>query len=161
MKKTFGWVLLAGVVAVPAYALQRATQPQAKQAEATGQAITVYRTASCGCCGKWVDHLKVAGFAPTVHMVESTDTAPPRKGLPAELRSCHSATLEGYNVEGHVPVDVIRQLLKDRPKVVGIAVPGMPAGSPGMESPQPVAYDVIAYDAAGKTSVFARVGAKP
>jgi hypothetical protein len=73
------------------------------------------------------------------------------------LRSCHSATLEGYNVEGHVPAEVIKQLLKERPKVQGIAVPGMPAGSPGMESPNPVAYDVIAYDAAGKTSVFKRV----
>jgi hypothetical protein len=78
--------------------------------------------------------------------------------VPKALRSCHSATLEGYNVEGHVPADVIKQLLKDRPKVAGIAVPGMPAGSPGMESPTPQTYDIVAYDQSGKTSVFATRG---
>jgi hypothetical protein len=150
MLKSF---VLAAAVAVPVYA----SQAGAKKAQPAAQAITVYRTATCGCCGKWVDHLKAAGFAPTVHIVERTDAAPAAKGVPPQLRSCHSATLEGYNVEGHVPADVIKQLLEDRPKVQGIAVPGMPAGSPGMESPSPVAYDVIAYDAAGKTSVFKRV----
>ena len=136
-------VLLLPVVA------QRDSQPAA-------QPITVYRTASCGCCGKWVEHLKTAGFAPTVQMVQSTDSVPPRKGMPASLHSCHTATLEGYTVEGHVPAAVIRQLLKERPRIVGIAVPGMPAGSPGMESPNPQPYDVLAYDANGKTTVFAR-----
>jgi hypothetical protein len=128
-----------------------AQRPQPKP-----QAITVYRTATCGCCASWVDHLKSAGFAPTVHIVPTTDAVPPRKGMPESLHSCHTATLEGYTVEGHVPADVIKQLLKERPKIAGIAVPGMPAGSPGMESPNPQRYDVIAYDATGKTSVFAR-----
>ncbi len=146
------FLVLAAAVAVPVYA----SQAGAKQA----QTITVYRTATCGCCGKWVDHLKAAGFTPTVHIVERTDAAPPAKGVPSQLRSCHSATLEGYNVEGHVPAAVIKQLLEERPKVQGIAVPGMPAGSPGMESPNPVGYDVIAYDAAGKTSVFKHVEPK-
>lgn len=154
--KMLKYLAVAAAVAVPAYASQAGQKPAA----ADGQAITVYRTATCGCCGKWVDHLKTAGFTPTVHIVENTDTAPPAKGVPAQLRSCHSATLEGYNVEGHVPAEVIRQLLKERPKVQGIAVPGMPAGSPGMESPSPVAYDVVAYDASGKTSVFKRVEPK-
>ncbi len=151
-------LVLAAAVAVPAGAAQRPATPE--PAASAGQAITVYRTATCGCCGKWVDHLAAAGFTPTVHIVENTDAAPPSQGVPASLRSCHSATLEGYNVEGHVPADVIKQLLKERPQVKGIAVPGMPAGSPGMESPNPVAYDVIAYDVNGKTSVFARVGDK-
>jgi hypothetical protein len=154
--KMLKYLAVAAAVAVPAYASQAGRKPAA----ADGQAITVYRTATCGCCGKWVDHLKTAGFTPTVHIVENTDAAPPAKGVPAQLRSCHSATLEGYNVEGHVPAEVIRQLLKERPKVQGIAVPGMPAGSPGMESPSPVAYDVVAYDAGGKTSVFKRVEPK-
>ena len=118
----------------------------------------MWRTATCGCCGKWVDHLKEAGFVPTVHMVQSPDDSPATKGVPAALRSCHSASLEGYNVEGHVPADVIKQLLRTRPKVAGIAVGGMPAGSPGMESPNPVSYDVMAYDAKGQTSVFATRG---
>ncbi len=116
----------------------------------------MYRTASCGCCGLWVDHLKAAGFEPTVHMVPSMDQVAVRKGVPAALHSCHTATLEGYVVEGHVPADVIRQLLKDRPRVQGIAVPGMPLGSPGMESPNPQPYEVLTFDAKGNTSVFAR-----
>jgi hypothetical protein len=120
------------------------------------QAITVYKTATCGCCTKWVDHLKAAGFNPTVHVVNDMSQSPITKRVPDSLRSCHTATLEGYLVEGHVPADVIKQLLKDRPKVEGIAVPGMPSGSPGMESPNPEPYQVIAFDAAGKTTVFAK-----
>jgi hypothetical protein len=129
-------------------------------AKPASQPITVYRTATCGCCGKWVDHLKAAGFVPTVHVVESVDAAPPRKRVPESVRTCHTATLEGYVVEGHVPADVIRQLLRAKPRVEGIGVPGMPAGSPGMESPNPQPYQVLAFDAQGKTSVFASVPAK-
>ena len=139
-----------------ALALFPASEARETHAAQARQPITVYKTATCGCCGKWVDHLKKAGFAPTVHVVQSTSDAPPSKGVPAALRSCHSASLEGYTVEGHVPADVIRRLLKERPKIAGIAVAGMPAGSPGMESPNPVPYDVVAFDASGKTSVFAR-----
>ena len=133
-------------------AAQRAAQPSAR----AEQPITVYRTATCGCCAKWVDHLKEAGFAPTVHIVPRTEETPPGKTVPASLRSCHSASLEGYTVEGHVPADVIRKLLKERPRISGIAVPGMPAGSPGMESPYPVAYDIIAFDANGSQRIFAK-----
>jgi hypothetical protein len=158
MLKTLRCLAVAAALAVPAHAAPQTAKPA--PAAGAGQPITVYRTASCGCCGKWVDHLKTAGFNPTVHIVENTSTAPAAQGVPNELRSCHSATLEGYNVEGHVPAEVIQQLLKDRPKVKGIAVPGMPAGSPGMESPNPVAYDVVAYDANGKTTVFKRVEPK-
>jgi hypothetical protein len=134
-------------------AAQRSTKPSA-------QPITVYRTATCGCCGKWVDHLKAAGFAPTVHVVNNIETAPPRSRVPAAVRTCHTATLDGYVVEGHVPADVIKKLLQEKPRVEGIGVPGMPAGSPGMESPNPQPYDVVAFDAKGKTTVFASVGAK-
>jgi hypothetical protein len=143
-------ILLAAFV-VPADAAQQAS----KAASSSAQPITVYRTASCGCCGLWVDHLKKAGFEPTVHMVNNMNEAPPHKRVPAGLHSCHTATLEGYIVEGHVPADVIRQLLKERPKVTGIAVPGMPLGSPGMESPNPQPYDVLTFDASGKTTVYA------
>jgi hypothetical protein len=148
--KKFRLAFLCTAFAVPLAAIaQRAATP-------APQPITVYRTATCGCCGKWVDHLKQAGFDPTVHIVQRTDEAPPGRNVPASLRTCHSASLEGYIVEGHVPADVIRKLLRERPKIAGLAVPGMPAGSPGMESPNPVAYDVIAFDLAGRTSVFAR-----
>ena len=153
--KTLKFLVLAAAVAAPLYAAQQSKSPQAKAAP-KAQAITVYRTATCGCCAKWVDHLKASGFEPTVHIVERTEATPPGKGVPAALRSCHSATLDGYTVEGHVPADVIKTMLKERPKIAGNAVPGMPAGSPGMESPYPVAYDIVAFDASGKTSVFAR-----
>jgi hypothetical protein len=157
--KMFTYAVLAmALIATPS--VSGAAGTQQKPAAAPAQPITVYRTATCGCCGKWVDHLKSAGFNPTVHIVENTATTPPGKDVPPALRSCHSSTLEGYNVEGHVPAEVLRKLLSERPKVKGIAVPGMPAGSPGMESPNPVAYDVIAYDASGKTSVYTRVGEK-
>jgi hypothetical protein len=152
MKIRCRWLIVALALGVSADAAQRGS----KRAEPAAQPITVYRTATCGCCGKWIEHLKAAGFAPTVHIVENIDTAPPRTRLPESLRSCHIATLDGYIVEGHVPAEVIRQLLRERPRVEGIAVPGMPAGSPGMESSNPQPYDVIAFDAKGKTSIFAR-----
>lgn len=91
--------------------------------------------------------------------MQNLDAVPERKRVPESLRSCHTAVVGGYLVEGHVPAAVIERLLRDKPKIAGIAVPGMPAGSPGMESPSPEAYEVIAFDAAGKTSVFARVAA--
>jgi hypothetical protein len=144
--------------AVPAVALVAflgAGQAPAKKA-AAARSIVVYKTATCGCCTKWVDHLKAAGFAPTVHTVQTMAEAPIRKRVPAPLYSCHTATLEGYVVEGHVPADVIQKLLREKPRVEGIAVPGMPAGSPGMESSRPEPYDVVTFDASGKTAVFAK-----
>jgi hypothetical protein len=148
--------LLCVALVLPIAAAQRAPKKDPSRGAPPPQPITVYRTASCGCCGKWVDHLKAAGFDPTVHMVQNTSEAPPARTVPAELRSCHTASLEGYTVEGHVPADIIRKLLRERPRIAGIAVPGMPAGSPGMESPNPQPYNVIAFDAAGKTGIFAR-----
>ena len=143
---------LAVALSIPAVSLAQrsAAKPPA------AQAITVYKTATCGCCTKWVDHLKAAGFNPTVHVIDTMAQSPITQRVPESLRSCHTATLEGYLVEGHVPADVIKQLLRDKPRVEGIAVPGMPAGSPGMESPNPQHYDVVTFDAGGKTSVFAK-----
>ena len=92
-------------------------------------------------------------------MVADLDAVPERQRVPESLRSCHTAVVGGYLVEGHVPPAVIRRLLTERPKVVGIAVPGMPAGSPGMESSSPVAYDVLAFQSSGQTQVFAHVRA--
>jgi hypothetical protein len=152
--RTFRSALVALALLIPVGLLaQRAT---VKPAAPAAQAITVYKTATCGCCTKWVDHLKAAGFNPTVHVVENMSQVPITKRVPDPLRSCHTATLEGYLVEGHVPADVIKQLLREKPRVEGIAVPGMPAGSPGMESPNPEPYDVVAFDSTGKTKVFAK-----
>jgi len=115
--------------------------------------ITVVRDTGCGCCLSWVAHLQRAGFETTVS--ESPNRTAGSK-VPPTLRSCHTGTVGGYLVEGHVPVEDIKKLLQTRPNIVGIAAPGMPAGSPGMETGGAVQpYDVIAFDAAGKTTVFA------
>jgi len=116
--------------------------------------ISVVRDAGCGCCLNWVAHLQKAGFKTTV--TESPNRAASSR-VPAALRSCHTGTVDGYLIEGHVPAADITKLLQTRPKVLGIAAPGMPVGSPGMELPDGsvAPYDVVAFDAAGKTSVFA------
>jgi hypothetical protein len=120
--------------------------------------ITVYKSASCGCCAKWVDHVREHGFAPTVHDEENMDAIKDEMGVPAEMRSCHTALLGKYLVEGHVPADDLRRLLAERPAIAGLAVPGMPGSTPGMAAPgQPhEPYEVIAFARGAKPTVFAR-----
>lgn len=146
------------LTAIVMVVLAMAVPPQATPPSETAAAeqVTVYRVKTCGCCGKWVEHLKAAGFAVTDHIVERRDASPDREKVPPALRSCHTARVGRYVVEGHMPADVIEDLLRQHPEVEGIAVPGMSAGSPGMESPDPVPYEVIAFDKDGYTSVFAR-----
>ena len=128
-------------------------------AVAQAQAITVYKSPTCGCCRGWVAHLVRAGFQPTV--VETDDLLPVKRrlGVPDALAACHTAAVGPYFVEGHVPPDDIKRLLRERPKAKGIAVPGMPVGSPGMESPsgarQP--FETILVTDGGQ-SVYARHG---
>ena len=113
-------------------------------------------TPTCGCCGNWTDHLKRAGFAVTREVTSQLDAVPARRRVPDSLRSCHTAVIGNYLVEGHVPADLVQKLLKERPKIAGIAVPGMPAGSPGMESNYPVPYLIVAFRADGTTYEFAK-----
>ena len=117
--------------------------------------VEVWKTATCGCCRAWVKHIEDAGFRVKVTQVE--DVAPIKRQfkVPPELSSCHTALVNGYVVEGHVPAADIVRMLKERPKIKGIFVPGMPVGSPGMEGPDGDKYDVLAIDDAGKVSVFA------
>jgi hypothetical protein len=124
--------------------------------QGAGEKVTVYRSKTCGCCGKWVEHLKAAGFDVTAHVVDSIENAPGRDRVPVELRSCHIAKIKNYLIEGHVPADVIKDLLRKKPDLQGLAVPGMPAGSPGMESPYPVPYDIVGWDRSGRMSTFAK-----
>jgi hypothetical protein len=125
-------------------------------AEAKPQ-ITVYRSPTCDCCADWASHLKQSGFAVKVDDVANMDPVKARFKIPDALLSCHTAVVDGYAVEGHVPADVIHKLLRDRPKVAGIAVPGMPTGSPGMEHEgHRESYQVFTFDAAGRTQVYAR-----
>ncbi|PKO86384.1 MAG: metal-binding protein [Betaproteobacteria bacterium HGW-Betaproteobacteria-12] len=118
--------------------------------------VEVYKSPYCGCCGKWVEHLQAAGFAVRTHEVNDVPAARQRLGMPERLGSCHTAKVAGYVVEGHVPAVDIQRLLKEKPKALGLAVPAMPPGSPGMESPKPIPYDTLLVQKDGATSVFAK-----
>jgi hypothetical protein len=127
-----------------------------KQIDATP--ITVYKSSTCGCCAKWVDHIRANDFAPEVHDDEEMERRKDSLGVPMSVRSCHTAKLEGYLIEGHVPASDIRRLLTERPKVAGLAVPQMPSGTPGMAPPgAPIeGFDVIAFQASGASRIFSR-----
>jgi hypothetical protein len=116
--------------------------------------VDVYKDPTCGCCANWVTHMKTRGFDTTVTDVRDIAAIKTKYQVPNQLRSCHTALVGGYVIEGHVPASDVQRLLKQRPKVVGLAVPGMPVGSPGMEGSNGRPYDVLTFDAAGKTTVF-------
>ena len=122
--------------------------------------LTVYKTASCGCCRGWITIMTRAGYRPKVVNVEDVTPIGKRHGVPFELSSCHLATIGGYVVVGHVPPADVGRLLKERPKALGITVPGMPLGSPGMEMPdgRKEPYQTLLLLPGGKTRVFARHG---
>jgi hypothetical protein len=121
--------------------------------------VQVYKTPTCGCCGLWVKHLEANGFATKVTDMDDLSAVKATYGVPAKASSCHTAVVDGYAIEGHVPAADVRRLLKERPKVAGLAVPGMPLGSPGMDfgnTKQP--YDVLAFEKGGATRVFSSYG---
>ncbi len=119
-------------------------------------AITVYKDPNCGCCKKWITHLEANGFKVSAHDRSDMNALKDSLGVPSALRSCHTAVVGKVVVEGHVPAGDIRNAIARPPKgMIGLAVPGMPAGSPGMEMGRKDRYDVIAFDAAGATKVFA------
>ena len=124
-------------------------------AQARPEKVTVWKTPNCGCCKEWVAHLRTNGF--DVAAVDVPDTAPMRQklGLPVKFGSCHTAQLGGYVLEGHVPAQEIKRLLREKPRAVGLAVPGMPVGSPGMEmGNKRDAYDVLLVMADGSSRVY-------
>ena len=139
-------ILIAGA-ALPAAATRAAEQPS----------ITVHKDPNCGCCSGWVQHLRKAGF--TVQAVDTAelDAVKTRLGVPGDLAACHTAQVAGYIVEGHVPAAALKRFLAEKPSAAGLAVPGMPVGSPGMESPgqPPARYQVLTFDRSGRTAVFA------
>jgi hypothetical protein len=146
MPLTMRWAFVALLIAAVPTAAQ---QPPA--------AVDVYKTPTCGCCSKWVAHMRANGFTVKTTDVESTGPIQGRHAVPTEVRSCHTALVGGYVLEGHVPAAEVKRLLKERPRIAGIAVPGMPAGSPGMEmdgvDAQP--YHVVSFDRTGRVNVFA------
>ncbi len=118
-------------------------------------AITVYKDPNCGCCTAWVKHLRGAGFVPVVRDTADMSTVKASMGVPGALESCHTARIGSYVIEGHVPADLIVKLLQQKPAALGLAVPGMPVGSPGMEGGTPDRYDVILFEKSGTRRVFA------
>ena len=123
-------------------------------------AVTVYKSPTCGCCIKWVEHMRKAGFEVTVNDVDNVHPVKLRVGVPPGKGSCHTAEVAGYFLEGHVPAPDVKRLLVERPAAKGLAVPGMPAGSPGMEMPDGriQTYDVELVAKDGSTSRFSRHG---
>jgi hypothetical protein len=128
------------------------------RAQTAAPSMTVYKSPTCGCCSKWIDHMRSHGFDVKSTDVEDVSSIKTKQGVPAEAASCHTALVGGYVIEGHVPADSVKRLLREKPKVTGLAVPGMPVGSPGMEVPsgQVEHYDVVSFVRGGATTVFDR-----
>ena len=128
----------------------------APRALAASPALEVWKNRGCACCSAWGEHFERAGFAITMHEVDDLRPVRAAEGVPADLAGCHTAKVDGYLIEGHVPVAAVQRLLSERPAVAGLAVPGMPIGSPGMEiEGQPAEpFDVIAFAVGGARYVF-------
>ena len=116
--------------------------------------VEVYKSATCRCCSKWIDHLRAAGFLVKATDMTDMKAVKAQQGVPPALASCHTAVVDGYVVEGHVPADVIHRLLRERPPIKGLAVPGMSIGSPGLEGPNPEAYSVVSFDDQNHTQLY-------
>jgi hypothetical protein len=144
---------LAGVLFAT---IAHAQAPAPAPAAAHKARLTVHKSPSCGCCAKWVTYMTTAGFDLIVHDMDNVDPIKDQQHVPANLRSCHTAIYGGYVFEGHVPADLIQKVLKEHPKISGLAVPGMVMGSPGMEGDAKETYHVVAFDKDGKTSVYAK-----
>ena len=128
----------------------------AMQSPLVAAEITVYKSPACRCCSKWVEYLEANGFTVTVKDRRDLTRVKQELGIQQQLRGCHTGVIDGYVIEGHVPADDIRRLLAEKPAVRGLAVPGMPVGSPGMEGPRPRRYKVLSVDQQGNISTYAR-----
>jgi hypothetical protein len=127
-----GMGVLCALPTSPAWAAEKAS-------------ITVHKDPNCGCCSGWVEHLRKAGFPVTAIDTARLDAVKARLGVRSELAACHTAEVAGYVIEGHVPASAIERLLGEKPRATGLAVPGMPVGSPGMEGGTPETYDVVLF----------------
>jgi hypothetical protein len=140
--------LFAAIAAIPLL--------QAIPSRAAASKVQVYKNPSCGCCTAWVEHLKAAGFSVDVTETDDTTAVRKRLGMPERLAGCHTGIVDGYAIEGHVPAADIKRLLSAKPQAVGLAVPGMPVGSPGMEyGDRKDPFKVLLVDRRGRETVFA------
>lgn len=149
-RRTLVQALLAGLLAPLVAHAQKKTQ------------ITVYKTSTCGCCVDWIVHLEQNGFEVIAHNVPKTGPYRLRFGVPPDMASCHTGVVDGYALEGHVPAQEIRRLLTERPQALGLAVPGMPVGSPGMEveGTRRDAFDVVLFGENGSRKVYQHYDAR-
>ncbi|WGF91117.1 DUF411 domain-containing protein [Marinivivus vitaminiproducens] len=145
--------MLLGLTAITAMAERLPT------AVAATTELEVWKSPACGCCQAWVEHLERDGFTAIVHETDDLNVVRRDLGIPADVAGCHVARLDGYVLEGHVPDVAVRRLLRERPSIQGLSVPGMPSGSPGMEVPgvPAEAFDVIAFDRNGLREIFLQV----
>lgn len=153
-RATIGFASAGGVLAI-AFGILLWLEPMA---DANATEITVYKSPTCGCCRDWVDHLQDEGFKVIVHDRNNMDAIKSTYGVKRNLQSCHTAAVEGYVIEGHVPASDIKRLLKEKPKFVGLTAPGMPQKSPGMQpaDKKPEGYDVLSFTKQGETKVYTR-----
>jgi len=143
--------LIAGVILAGLFPLAAFSEPGKS---ATLEPITVYKSPSCGCCSKWVQHLQDNGFDVNAINTNDMNSVKSQAGVPPRLASCHTAVVDGYVIEGHVPADDIKRLLKEKPSITGLSAPGMPMGSPGMEGPRQDSYKVMTISKEGDSTVF-------
>ncbi|MET0082856.1 MAG: DUF411 domain-containing protein [Sedimenticola sp.] len=125
------------------------------QKPVSAEEIVVYKSPTCGCCNDWIKHLEKNGFSVKAHDKNNMSEIKQELGVPRRLQSCHTAKVNGYVIEGHVPADLISKMLREKPQIKGLSVPGMPMGSPGMEGPRKDDYNIVTFTESGKTSVYA------
>lgn len=144
MKASIRLAILLGMLAMPTWAAPPLPT------------VTVYKSPSCGCCGKWVDHMRASGFPVVTHDTENVERHKERLGVPPAMGSCHTAEVGGYMVEGHVPAEDIKRLLKEKPRARGLVSPGMPQSAPGMDDPRKIPYEILLVGKDGKASRYAQ-----
>jgi hypothetical protein len=142
IRRKFSKAILLGALGIPLFA------------SAAAPIIEVYKSATCGCCKAWVEHLEANGFTVKAHNVDNPSDYREKFGIPNALGSCHTGMVAGYALEGHVPASEIKRLLAEKPKAVGLSVPAMPMGSPGMEGSRKDPYDVLLVQTNGRTTIY-------
>ncbi|NQV56430.1 MAG: DUF411 domain-containing protein [Rhodospirillales bacterium] len=151
-KELTGWAV-AGVLLLAAggggWAWMSSTSSKAAD-------IEVYKSPTCGCCSGWIAHMRRNGFTVKAKNVEDLDAIKRMAGVDDDLESCHTAFVSGYAIEGHVPADSVKRLLSEKPAVRGLAVPGMPGGSPGMEGADREKFDVLIFKSDGSRKIYRR-----
>lgn len=154
-KKMPGYGLFAALVLATGISIATYLNFSSEPATALSD-IVVYKSPTCGCCKKWVDHLRSNGFSVDVRERNNMQPIKQEEGIQPQHQSCHTAKIDGYFIEGHVPANDIKRLISEKPSIAGLAVPGMPMGSPGMEGHRKDSYSVLAVDAKNSTTVFAQ-----